>query len=136
MIPRAFPASEDQRAFLRHVARQFAAERMLPDAARWDAEKIFPVGPARGGGGAGLRWHLCPGGRRRQPVARCGMIMEELAAACPSTAAYFDPQHGRLDDRRLRRRRAAPTLPAETVLDGAFRQLPTEPGAGSDAATS
>ena len=41
-----FELSEDQRAF-RDTARQFATERMLPEAARWDAEKIFPVDALR-----------------------------------------------------------------------------------------
>ena len=36
-----FNLTEDQQAF-RDTARQFATERMLPEAARWDAEKIFP----------------------------------------------------------------------------------------------
>ena len=39
MIRRAmdFTLTEDQQAF-RDTARQFATERMLPEAARWDAE--------------------------------------------------------------------------------------------------
>ena len=36
-----FTLTEDQQAF-RDTARQFATDRMLPDAARWDSEKIFP----------------------------------------------------------------------------------------------
>ena len=36
---------------------------------------------------------------------------------------HLHPQYGRLDDRRLRRRRAAPALPAQALLDGALRQL-------------
>jgi alkylation response protein AidB-like acyl-CoA dehydrogenase len=36
-----FNLSEEQQAF-RDTARQFATSRMLPEAARWDAEKIFP----------------------------------------------------------------------------------------------
>ena len=36
-----FTLTEDQQAF-RDTARQFATARMLPQAARWDAEKIFP----------------------------------------------------------------------------------------------
>ena len=37
-----FDLSDDQQAF-RDTARQFATGRMLPEAARWDAEKVFPV---------------------------------------------------------------------------------------------
>src|SRR5262245_3782471 len=40
--PMDFDLTEDQEAF-RDTARQFAIERMLPEAAKWDAEKIFPV---------------------------------------------------------------------------------------------
>ena len=36
-----FTLTEDQQAF-RDTARQFATARMLPQAARWDTEKIFP----------------------------------------------------------------------------------------------
>ena len=41
VCPMDFTLSEDQQAF-RDTARQFATDRMLPQAARWDAEKIFP----------------------------------------------------------------------------------------------
>ena len=41
-----FSLTEDQQAF-RDTARQFATERMLPQAARWDSEKIFPVDELR-----------------------------------------------------------------------------------------
>src|SRR5204863_351282 len=48
-----FTLTEDQQAF-RDTARQFATERMLPEAARWDSEKIFPEAVLRPGGqGAG-----------------------------------------------------------------------------------
>ena len=37
-----FTLTEDQQAF-RDTARQFATDRMLPHAAKWDADKIFPA---------------------------------------------------------------------------------------------
>ncbi len=90
-----FELTDDQEAF-RDTARQFAAERMLPEAARWDAEKIFPVETLReaaglGFGGIYVKEDVGGSGLSRLDAA---LIMEELAA---------DPQHGRLDDRRLRR---------------------------------
>ena len=120
-----FTLTEDQQAF-RDTARQFATDRMLPEAARWDAEKIFPedvlrAAAALGFGGIYVRDDVGGSGLSRLDAA---LIMEELAAACPEHGGlHLDPQHGRLDDRRLRRRRAAPALPAQALLDGAFRQL-------------
>src|SRR6266478_5442004 len=85
-----FELTEDQEAF-RDTARQFATERMLPEAARWDAEKIFPVDMLReaaalGFGGIYVRDDVGGSGLKRLDAA---LIMEELAAACPSTAAYI-----------------------------------------------
>src|ERR1700761_9372681 len=92
MIRRAmdFTLSEDQRAF-RDTARQFATDRMLPEAARWDAEKIFPEevlreAAALGFGGIYVRDDVGGSGLSRVDAA---LIMEELGAACPSTAAYI-----------------------------------------------
>ena len=85
-----FTLTEEQEAF-RDTARQFASERMLPDAARWDAEKIFPVDALReaaalGFGGIYVLDDVGGSGLSRLDAA---LIMEELAAACPSTAAYI-----------------------------------------------
>ena len=33
----------DEQVAIRDMARQFAADRLAPDAARWDEEKTFPV---------------------------------------------------------------------------------------------
>src|SRR5260370_10139005 len=82
--------SEDHEAF-RDTARQFATEKMLPHAAKWDAEKIFPVEALReaaalGFGGIYVRDDVGGSGLSRLDAA---LIIEELAAACPSTAAYI-----------------------------------------------
>src|SRR3954467_4154090 len=83
-----FTLSEDQQAF-RDTARQFATARMLPEAAKWDAEKIFPEAVLReaaalGFGGIYVRDDVGGSALSRFDAA---LIMEELAAACPSTAA-------------------------------------------------
>src|SRR5437868_13836738 len=85
-----FELTEDQEAF-RDTARQFATERMLPEAARWDAEKIFPVETLReaaalGVGGIYVKEDVGGSGLSRLDATP---IMEELAAAWPSTAAYI-----------------------------------------------
>src|SRR6202011_4851784 len=123
-----FNLTEEQQAF-RDTARQFATARMLPEAARWDAEKIFPVETLREAaaldvGGSGLS---------RMDAA---LIMEELAAACPSTAAYISIHNMAAwmidsfgDDAQRRR-----FLPKLCSMEHFASYCLTEPGAGSDAA--
>ena len=111
------------------LPRHGAAVRDRTHAARGGAlgcREDLPRGGAARGGGAGLRRHLCARRcRRRGPVAlRCGADHGGAGRGLPQHGGlHLDPQHGRLDDRRLRRRRAAPALPAQALLDGAFRQL-------------
>jgi len=132
-----FELSADQQAF-RNTARQFATERMLPEAARWDAEKIFPVDALReaaalGFGGIYVKDDVGGSGLSRLDAA---LIMEELAAACPSTAAYISIHNmaawmidGFGDDEQRRR-----FLPKLCSMEHFASYCLTEPGAGSDAA--
>jgi alkylation response protein AidB-like acyl-CoA dehydrogenase len=132
-----FTLSEDQRAF-RDTARQFATDRMLPQAARWDAEKVFPEevlreAAALGFGGIYVRDDVGGSGLSRFDAA---LIMEELAAACPSTAAYISIHNMAAwmidafgdDDQRRR------FLPKLCSMEHFASYCLTEPGAGSDAA--
>jgi alkylation response protein AidB-like acyl-CoA dehydrogenase len=133
----AFTLSEDQEAF-RDTARQFATERMLPQAARWDAEKIFPEAVLReaaalGFGGIYVKEDVGGSGLSRFDAA---LIMEELAAACPSTAAYISIHNmtawmidGFGDDEQRKR-----FLPKLCSMEHFASYCLTEPGAGSDAA--
>src|SRR5438270_13145997 len=133
-----FTLTEDQQAF-RDTARQFATERMLPEAARWDVEKIFPEAVLReaaalGFGGIYVRDDVGGSGLSRFDAA---LIMEELAAACPSTAAYISIHNmaAWMIDRfgaDEQRRRFVPAL--ATMARFASYCL-TEPNAGSDAAS-
>jgi alkylation response protein AidB-like acyl-CoA dehydrogenase len=132
-----FTLTEDQQAF-RDTARQFATDRMLPEAARWDAEKIFPedvlrAAAALGFGGIYVRDDVGGSGLSRLDAA---LIMEELAAACPSTAAYISIHNmaawmidGFGDDEQRRR-----FLPRLCTMEHLASDCLTEPGAGSDAA--
>src|SRR5476651_1923676 len=132
-----FTLTEDQQAF-RDTARQFATDRMLPEAARWDAEKIFPEATLReaaalGFGGIYVRDDVGGSGLSRFDAA---LIMEELAAACPSTAAYISIHNmaawmidGFGDDEQRRR-----FLPRLCSMEHFASYCLTEPGAGSDAA--
>src|SRR5258708_16794494 len=132
-----FTLSDDQQAF-RDTARAFATAEMLPHAARWDAEKIFPIETLRaaaalGFGGIYVREDVGGSGFSRLDAA---LIMEELAAACPSTAAYISIHNmaawmidGFADDDQRRR-----FLPKLCSMEHFASYCLTEPNAGSDAA--
>ncbi len=132
-----FEFSEEQRQF-QDMARQFATERMAPEAARWDEEKIFPVDVLREAaalGFAGIYVRDDVGGSNLGRLD-AAIIFEELAAACPSTAAYISIHNmaswmiDRFGDDELRRR----FLPKLMTMEHFASYCLTEPGAGSDAA--
>ncbi|MDM0112290.1 acyl-CoA dehydrogenase family protein [Variovorax sp. J22R133] len=85
-----FELSEDQRAY-QDTARSFAANELAPNAALWDEKSIFPVDSIRRAGELGFcglysgeRW----GGIALSRLD-ASIVVEELAAACPSTAAFI-----------------------------------------------
>ena len=85
-----FELSEEQRA-IQDLARDFAANEMAPFAAEWDEKCIFPVETLKKAAGLGLAAIFV-----REDVGGAGLgriegaiIFEELAAACPSTAAFL-----------------------------------------------
>ncbi|WP_372749859.1 acyl-CoA dehydrogenase family protein, partial [Litorivivens sp.] len=85
-----FELNEDQRAF-QDTARQFAQDVMAPDAAQWDATQFFPKDVLRQAGELGFMGLYTPEseGGIDLPRLDSALILEELAAACPSTAAYI-----------------------------------------------
>ena len=132
-----FEPSEEQAAF-RETARSFAAERMAPFAAEWDRDKTFPVETLRAAaklGFAGLYVREASGGSGLARVDG-SMIFEELAAACPSTAAFLSIHNmvgwmiDRFGDDAQRRR----FLPGMMSMERIAAYCLTEPGSGSDAA--
>jgi alkylation response protein AidB-like acyl-CoA dehydrogenase len=132
-----FRLSDEQR-LIQDTARAFAREEMLPHAARWDEECLFPVEALRkaaalGFAGIYLREDVGGSGLARMDAA---LIFEELAAACPSTAAYISIHNmaSWMIDRfggETQRRRFLPKLAA---MEHFASYCLTEPGAGSDAA--
>ncbi len=133
-----FELDEDRRA-LREAAREFAEERIAPFAARWDAEEIFPVETLREAAGLGFGGLFV-----REDVGGTGLgrldgviLFEELAAACPSTAAYISIHNmvawmiDRFGNEEQRRR----WLPDLCSMARFASYCLTEPGAGSDAAS-
>ena len=133
-----FSLTEEQRAF-QATARQFARDDMMPQARDWDENEIFPGRGVAQGGGARLRRHLRQGRRRRlgaDTARRRAHFRGAGARLHLDRRLYLDPQHGGLDDRRLRREAAREKfLPKLCTMEHFASYCLTEPGAGSDAAS-
>jgi alkylation response protein AidB-like acyl-CoA dehydrogenase len=137
-LPIGFEPSEEQRA-IAELARDFAREELAPFADAWDRDHIFPAETLRkaaslGFAGIYVAEEVGGAGLGRLEAA---MVFEELARACPSTAAYLSihnmvawmiDAHGDLEQRRA----FVPEL-CTTARFGAY--CLTEPGSGSDAAS-
>ncbi len=132
-----FELSPDQQAF-RDTARRFAADEMAPHAAEWDEDSVFPTDALRKGaalGFAGLYVGDDVGGAALTRLD-AAIILEELAAGCPSTAAYLSIHNMAAwmidafgsDDQRRR------WLPGLNAMELFASYCLTEAGAGSDAA--
>jgi len=132
-----FELSDDQRA-IQDTARAFAQDRLLPGAARWDEEKHFPVEELREAAALGFAGLYCKDDVGGTGLTRldAALVFEELAAACPSTAAYISIHNmcawmiDRFGDDALRRR----VLPRLMTMEHFASYCLTEPSAGSDAA--
>ncbi len=131
-----FDFTEDQLAF-REAAKAFAGKAMAPHAAKWDADHLFPVEVIREAGEMGFCGLYTPEAQGGMGLSRLdtSVIVEELAAACPSTAAYITihnmatwmvAQFGSADIQK----QIAPRMASGEWL-GSY--CLTEPGAGSDA---
>ena len=133
-----FTASEEQRAF-QDTARDFARTVLLPQAPRWDAEQIFPVEALREAaalGFAGLYVGEDVGGSGLSRLD-AALVFEELAAACPSTAAFLSIHNmvGWMIDSFGTEAQRQAFLPAMMRMDRIASYCLTEPGSGSDAAS-
>ncbi len=132
-----FALNEEQRAF-QETVRAFAQAEMAPHAARWDAEQIFPIDTLRQAAGLGLAGICCDPDHGGSGLSRLDsvLIFEELAAACPSTAAYLSIHNmvawmvDTFGDQDQRGR----WLPALTSMKIMASYCLTEANAGSDAA--
>lgn len=129
----------DEQIAFRDTARAFAAAEMAPHAAAWDEGAIFPVEALRAAaalGFAGLYVRDDVGGTGAGRLD-AAIVFEELAAACPSTAAYISIHNmaawmiDAFGADELRRR----VLPDLTTMVKFAAYCLTEPGAGSDAAS-
>ena len=98
----------------------------MPHARDWDENEIFPVEALRkaaalGFGGIYVKDDV--GGSALSRLDATHHLRGAGAGLHLDRGLYLDPQHGGVDDRRLRRRDAAQELPAEALHHGAFREL-------------
>ena len=133
-----FNLNPEQRA-IQDMAKAFAAEHFLPNAAEWDEKEVFPEKELRLAAELGLAGiytseNVGGAGLGRLDAA---IIFEELSAACPSTAAYLSIHNmvawmiDNFANDKLRRR----FLPDITNMSKMTSYCLTEPGSGSDAAS-
>ena len=85
-----FELTEEQRAF-QQTARAFAAGAMAPHAAKWDEDAYFPLEVIAKAGELGFCGLYTPQEAGGLGLSRldASVVFEELAGACPSTAAYL-----------------------------------------------
>ena len=132
-----FDLSDDQRAY-QQAAHDFAAAEMAPHAAEWDATAHFPIDVIKKAGEMGFCAMYCPPDDGGMGLSRldAAIILEELAAACPSTAAYISIHNmvawmtSTWGSAQLKSEWAAALTSGQKLSSYCL----TEPGAGSDAA--
>src|SRR5690554_3940442 len=133
-----FNLTEDQLAF-RDAARAFAEKAMAPYAGQWDVEHTFLVEVMKEAGEMGFMGIYTPEALGGMGLSRMdtSVIVEELAMACPSTAAFITIHNMATwmvasfasDDLK---QEFVPRLASGEWLAS---YCLTEPGAGSDAAS-
>ncbi|MGX1927089.1 acyl-CoA dehydrogenase family protein [Vibrio sp. NH-7] len=85
-----FELNEEQRAFA-DTAAQFAEQRLVPNAAKWDSEQIFPKEVLSEAGELGFLSLYTPEEQGGLGLSRldASIVFEQLAMGCTSTTAYM-----------------------------------------------
>jgi alkylation response protein AidB-like acyl-CoA dehydrogenase len=132
-----FQLTEEQVA-IQDMARGFATDELLPHAEKWDEEAIFPVDALRAAAALGLAGIYCDPKHGGSGLGRldAAIIFEELASACPSTAAYISIHNmcAWMIDSFGGDAQRAKFLPKLATMEHFASYCLTEPGSGSDAA--
>jgi alkylation response protein AidB-like acyl-CoA dehydrogenase len=130
--------SEEQNAFY-NVAKEFAIEKMEPNAEKWDEDKIFPIDTLKelaSLGFAGIYVSPSLGGSGLTRLDST-LIFEALSHGCTSTAAFLSIHNmatwmiDSFGDEELKER----FVPDLCSFNKISSYCLTEPGAGSDAAS-
>ncbi|MDZ4867301.1 MAG: isobutyryl-CoA dehydrogenase [Alphaproteobacteria bacterium] len=132
-----FELSEDQR-LIQKTARDFAASRFAPFAAKWDEDETFPIPAMREAAELGFAGIYVKGDVGGSELTRldAALIFEELSAGCTSTAAYISIHNmaSWMIDRFGTDEQRHKWLPKLTPMQLIASYCLTETGAGSDAA--
>ena len=132
-----FRQSEEQ-TLLVDTVRRFAQNQIAPHAASWDETETFPRATLRGAAelGLGAIYTRADHGGSGMSRLDAALIFEELAAACPSTAAFLSIHNMVcwMIDRFGTSTLCAERLPDLATMQTIASYCLTEPGAGSDAA--
>jgi len=85
-----FSLSDEQQAFV-ESAQAFSRGALAPNAARWDAESIFPKDALAAAGELGFMGMYTPESAGGLELSRldASLIVEELARGCTTTAAFL-----------------------------------------------
>ena len=132
-----FSLSDEQTA-IADMARDFAAERIAPNARQWEAEGTIPkeLWTEVGALGFGALYVSEDSGGTGLTRLDATLVFEELSKACASVAAFLSIHNmvaamiDRFGDQAMKDRVLPGAIPMETVLSYCL----TEPGSGSDAA--
>ncbi len=133
-----FDLTDEQKSF-QSLARDFADKELAPNAAKWDAKKIFPKNVIKKSaemGFCGLYLKEDVGGLSCSRLDTT-LIFEELATACPSTTAYISIHNmtawmiDEFGSKKIRKE-FVPKLASGEYLSS---YCLTEPWSGSDAAS-
>src|SRR5690606_26857004 len=133
-----FRLTDEQLAFAQ-AAREFAEGELAPNAARWDAEAIFPKEAFQRAGELGFCAMYAPEsiGGLALPRLDATLVFEEMAAFDPSTTAFLTIHNmatwmlGTWGTERVRDQWGSLLASGEKLASYCL----TEPGAGSDAAS-
>lgn len=133
-----FSFSEDQTA-IRDMARGFAADRLAPNAAEWDAKAHFPKDVYREAAGLGLAAMYTTEEHGGSGLGRmdAALVFEALAEGCVTTSAFLSIHNmvSWMVDSFGSDETRAEYLPALCSMDQFASYCLTEPGSGSDAAS-
>ncbi|MCW5619901.1 MAG: acyl-CoA dehydrogenase family protein [Burkholderiales bacterium] len=133
-----FELSEEQRAFQR-AAHDFAQQELAPHAGAWDAHAHFPRAAIEHAGTLGFCGLYASSDHGGLGLSRLDatLVFEELAAACPSTAAFITIHNMAtwMVTAFARPDVAGHWGPPLTSGQALASYCLTEPGAGSDAAS-
>jgi len=133
-----FQLTEDQLA-IQDLARRFTADRIAPNAAKWDQEHIFPANIIREAAELGFAALYVSEENGGIGLGRleAALVMEAMAYGCPSTSAFISIHN--MASWMLDRFGSADVqnkyLAKLTCMEWMAGYALTEPGSGSDAAS-